>query len=87
MKTMRNALNITADNHELVKAGYIQLPVPITITEEWLNSPSLLYKEETNRERLMYDLRASGITETDFEKLIGKTIYSVPDDAIYNAYL
>lgn len=28
MKTMRNALNITADNHELVKAGYIQLPVP-----------------------------------------------------------
>ena len=31
MKTMRNALNITADNHELVKAGYIQLPVPITI--------------------------------------------------------
>ena len=24
MKTMRNALNITADNHELVKAGYIQ---------------------------------------------------------------
>ena len=23
MKTMRNALNITADNHELVKAGYI----------------------------------------------------------------
>ena len=45
MKTMRNALNITADNHELVKAGYIQLPVPITITEEWLNSPSLLYKE------------------------------------------
>lgn len=46
MKTMRNALNITADNHELVKAGYIQLPVPITITEEWLNSPSLLYKEK-----------------------------------------
>ena len=87
MKTMRNALNITADNHELVKAGYIQLPVPITITEEWLNSPSLLYKEETNRERLMYDLRACGITDTDFENLIGKTIYSVPDDAIYNAYL
>ena len=84
---MRNALNITADNHELVKAGYIQLPVPITITEEWLNSPSLLYKEETNRERLMYDLRACGITDTDFENLIGKTIYSVPDDAIYNAYL
>ena len=74
MKTMRNALNITADNHELVKAGYIQLPVPITITEEWLNSPSLLYKEETNRERLMYDLRACGITDTDFEKLIGKRI-------------
>ena len=87
MKTMRNALNITADNHELVKAGYIQLPVPITITEEWLNSPSLLYKEETNRERLMYDLRACGITDTDFEKLIGKTIYSIPDDSIYNAYL
>ena len=87
MKTMRNALNITADNHELVKAGYIQLPVPITITEEWLNSPSLLYKEESNRERLLYDLRACGITETDFEKLIGKTIYSVPDDSIYNAYL
>ena len=87
MKTMRNALNITADNHELVKAGYIQLPVPITITEEWLNSPSLLYKEESNRERLMYDLRACGITDTDFQKLIGKTIYSVPDDSIYNAYL
>ena len=87
MKTMRNALNITADNHELVKAGYIQLPVPITITEEWLNSPSLLYKEESNRERLLYDLRACGITDTDFEKLIGKTIYSIPDDAIYNAYL
>jgi hypothetical protein len=87
MKTMRNALNITADNHELVKAGYIQLPVPITITEEWLNSPSLLYKEETNRERLLYDLRACGITDTDFGKLIGKTIYSVPDDSIYNAYL
>ena len=87
MKTMRNALNITADNHELVKAGYIQLPVPITITEEWLNSPSLLYKEESNRERLMYDLRASGITDTDFEKLIGKTIYSIPDDSVYNAYL
>ena len=87
MKTMRNALNITADNHELVIAGYIQLPVPITITEEWLNSPSLLYKEETNRERLMYDLRASGITEADFQKLIGKTIYSIPDDSIYNAYL
>ena len=87
MKTMRNALNITADNHELAKAGYIQLPVPITITEEWLNSPSLLYKEESNRERLLYDLRACGITDTDFEKLIGKTIYSIPDDAIYNAYL
>ena len=87
MKTMSNALNITADNHELVKAGYIQLPVPITITEEWLNSPSLLYKEESNRERLLYDLRACGITDTDFEKLIGKTIYSIPDDAIYNAYL
>lgn len=87
MKTMRNALSITADNHELVKARYIQLPVPTTITEEWLNSTSLLYKEETNRERLMYDLRACGITDTDFEKLIGKTIYSVPDDAIYNAYL
>ena len=84
---MRNALNITADNLELVKAGYIQLPVPITITEEWLNSPSLLYKEESNRERLLYDLRACGITDTDFENLIGKTIYSVPDDAIYNAYL
>ena len=35
----------------------------------------------------MYDLRACGITDTDFENLIGKTIYSVPDDAIYNAYL
>lgn len=87
VKTMRNALNITADNHELVKAGYIQLPVPITITEEWLNSQSLLYKEESNRERLLYDLRACGITENDFQKLIGKTIYSVPNDSIYNAYL
>lgn len=46
MKTMRNALNITADNHELVKAGYIQLPVPITITEEWLNSPSLFIRKK-----------------------------------------
>ena len=87
MKNLRNALNITADNHQLVKEGYLLLPTPIEITNEWLDSPSLLYKENTNRERIMGDLHELNITEKDFDSLIGKTVLSVPDETVYGTYL
>ena len=87
MKNLRNALNITADGHQLVKEGYLLLPTPIEITNGWLDSPSLLYKEKSNRERIMGDLGELNITEKDFDGLIGKTVLNVPDETIYGTYL
>ena len=71
MKTMRNALNITADNHELVKSRiYSASGSDHDHRKNGSIRRHFCIKEETNRERLMYDLRACGITDTDFENLI-----------------
>lgn len=87
MKNFRKALDITIDNQIIVKGGYIQLPLPITITEEWLNAPSIADGYDSNKASVLYPLREYKITEDDLKSFIGKTIYNVPDDSVYGLYL
>lgn len=87
MKRLRNALDVTANGHVLMKGGYIQLPTPIEMTEEWLDAPSNLYKMETNRARLIIALKENSALELKFEEFINKTVYSVPDETVYKTYL
>lgn len=87
MKQFRNALNITIENYQIVKGGYIQLPEVITITDEWLGTPSLLYKEESNRDHVLSELHDLKIIGKDLETFIGKTVCAVPDETVYSVYL
>lgn len=87
MRKFSTALNITVGNHELVNAGYIQLPVAIKVTEKWLDTPSILYKQTTNRTRLLSELAKYEITDENLKALIGKTVKMVPDETLYSAYL
>lgn len=87
MKQFRNALDITVDNHIIVKGGYIQLPVPMTITKEWLKAPSIAEGYDSNGNSVLYPLHNFQVIEADLKPFIGKTVYVVPDDDLYYSYL
>lgn len=87
MKQFRNALDITVDNYSIVKGGYIQLPVPIQITHEWLKTASIAEGYNSNIASVLYPLRDSQIIEKDIEPFLGRTIYALPDDGIYYSFL
>lgn len=87
MRQFRNALDITVDNKTIVKGGYIQLPVPITITRDWLNDRTIIDGFDRNLDSILGPLKRFRITEKDLVSFIGKTIYAVPDDNIYYSFL
>lgn len=82
-----NATNIMVDNHVIIKNGYIQLMKPFAVTEEWLNSESVIDGFETNRDCILEPLRNNKIVEADLEVFMERTVYAVPDESLYGTYL
>ena len=87
MKPFINATNIMVDSHDIIKNGYIQLVSPVKITEEWLNKESIIEGYDTNLDCILVPLKNNKIVETDLKPFIGKTIYNIPDESIYNMHL
>lgn len=57
MPNINFASNIVINNHVIMKDGYIKLPFPIEIADEWLNEPSLLKKEISHKEYIFSELQ------------------------------
>ena len=87
MKQFRNASDITVDSCPIVKGGYIQLPVPIVISEEWMQAPSIADGYDSNGTSVLYPLRSFQITENDLRPFFGRTIYALPEDGVYYSHL
>lgn len=87
MKQFTNATNIIVDNHTIIKNGYIQLINPIKVTDSWLAEESVIEGFDTNLDSIIDPLRENKIIASDLDEFIGKTIYCIPDESLYSAYL
>ena len=87
MKQFRNALDINVDNEYVIKGGYVQMPVPVRVTEDWLNSPSISEEYKSNLDSILSPLQKFKVTKTDLELFMDKFLYAVPGDDIYESYL